>query len=110
MKIIKKLLITLSILFSMSSLAFADQAAVNSAQETIGHVEQALVEIDQSDFSTANLHLKAARASSTKITGNEAIIKQANDSIVQGQIESKKGDVASSTALLKKGIELYKSL
>ena len=81
-----------------------------SANETITHLEKAIVEVNKSDFSAANLHLKAARSSSELITGHADIVKQANADVVQGQIESKSGDVKKSSALLNKALELYKSL
>ena len=96
-----------------STLAFAEEAANSSAasiNETIKHVEEALVEVNKSDFSAAHLHLKAARSSSEKITGNEAIVKQANASVIQGQIQSKFGDVKKSSDELNKALVLYKSL
>jgi len=116
MNIIKKTALTFFMAISLgasSAIAFAEEAANSSAasiSETIAHVEKALVEVNKSDFSAANVHLKAARASSEQITGNEAIVKQANASVVQGQISSKHGDVKKSAAELNKAIELYKSL
>ena len=93
--------------------AFAEEAATSSAasiNETIAHIEKALVEIKKSDFSAAHLHLKSARASSENITGDEAIVKQANASVIQGQIQSKYGDIKKSSDELNKALELYKSL
>jgi len=37
-------------------------------------------------------------------------VKKANASVIQGQIESKRGDVKKSAAELNKALELYKSL
>lgn len=96
-----------------SAIAFAEEAANSSAatiNETITHVEKAIVEVNKSDFSAAYIHLKAARSSSEKITGNDAVVKKANASVIQGQIESKHGDIKKSVAELNKAIELYKSL
>ena len=93
--------------------AYAEDAANASAtnpNETIAHIEKALIEINKSDFFAANLHLKAARLSSEHIAGDAVIIKQANADVVQGQIESRSGDVKKSSALLSKALELYKSL
>ena len=93
--------------------AYAEDAAnasATSTNETIAHIENALVEVNKSDFSAANLHLKAARLSSEHITGDAVIIKQANADVVQGQIESKSGDVKKSSASLSKALALYKSL
>ena len=103
----------MAICLGASVTAYAEEAANGSAtstNETITHVEKALVEVNKSDFSAANLHIKAARSSSEHITGNEAIVKQANADVVQGQIESKSGDVKKSSASLNKALELYKSL
>jgi hypothetical protein len=96
-----------------STLAFAEVAANSSAvsiNETIAHIEKALIEVNKSDFSAAHLHLKAARSSSEHITGNEATIKEANASVIQGQIQSKHGDIKASSAELNKALVLYKSL
>jgi len=117
MNIIKKIALTFFIAISLgaiSTITFAEEAVINSSavsiNETIAHIEKALVEVNKSDFSAAHLHLKAARASSEHITGDEAIVKQANASVIQGQIQSKYGDVKKSSDELKKAIELYKSL
>lgn len=116
MNIIKKTALTFFIAISFgagSAIAIAEEAVNSSAasiNETIAHVEKALVEVNKSDFSAAHLHLKAARSSSEHITGNEAIVKQANASVIQGQIQSKHGDVKKSSEELNKAIELYKSL
>lgn len=116
MKIFRKTALTLLMAIVMgtsSTLVFAEATANSSAASisaTIEHVQKAIVEVKNSDFSAANLHLKAARASAEQITGNEAVVKQANSNIIQGQIESKKGDIAKSSELLIKGLELYKSL
>jgi hypothetical protein len=93
--------------------AFATEAANGteaSLNETISHVEKALTEVKKSDFAAANIHLKAARASSSQITGDDAIVKQANASVIQGQIQANQGEVGKSSALLTKGLDLYKSL
>jgi hypothetical protein len=96
-----------------STLVFAEVAANSSAvsiNETIAHIEKALIEVNKSDFSAAHLHLKAARSSSEHITGDEAIVKQANASVIQGQIQSKHGDIKASSTELNKALALYKSL
>jgi hypothetical protein len=116
MNIIKKIALIFFIAISLgaiSTTAVAEEAANSSAasiNETIAHVEKALVEVNKSDFSAAHLHLKAARSSSEHITGNEDILKEANASVIQGQIQSKHGDVKKSSDELNKAIELYKSL
>ena len=108
MNIIKKTALTFSMAICLGAgvTAYAEE----TANETITHLEKAIVEVNKSDFSAANLHLKAARSSSELITGHADIVKQANADVVQGQIESKSGDVKKSSALLNKALELYKSL
>ena len=60
-----------------------------SLNETITHVEEALTEIKKSDFSAARLHLKAVRASAATVTGNEAVITEATNGVIQSQISPK---------------------
>jgi hypothetical protein len=116
MNTFKKTALTLFIAVSLgasSITAFATEAANGtdaSLNETISHVEKALAEVKKSDFAAANIHLKAARSSSLQITGDDAIVKQANASVIQGQIQANQGEVGKSSALLSKGLELYKSL
>jgi hypothetical protein len=116
MNIIKKMALTfiMTILLGANSvIAFAEEATNSSAasiKETIEHVEKGLVEVNKSDFSAAYLHLKAARLSSENITGDEAIVKEANGSVIQGQIQAKSGNVQKSADLLNKALKLYKSL
>lgn len=113
---IKKTALTFFLAISLGtigSIAFAEEGANSSAasiNETIAHIEKALVEVNKSDFSAAHLQLKSARASSEQIAGNEAIVKEANASVIQGQIQSKHGDVKKSSDELNKALELYKSL
>jgi hypothetical protein len=116
MNIIKKTALTcLAIsLTAFSAMSFAEEAATaaapSSIAETISHAEAALSAVEKSDFSAARLHFKAARAASEKITGHEAAAKQANDSLVKGQISSGSGDGTTAAAELKKSISLYKSM
>jgi hypothetical protein len=121
MNFIKKMALIFSVAFCLganSMIAFAEEAtkeevantSAASINETIMHVEKALVEVNKSDFSAAYLHLKAARASSDNITGDEAIVKKANNSVIQGQIQAKSGNVKKSADLLNQALELYKSL
>ncbi len=96
-----------------SAVAFAEEAAstpVSNSAEIISHIEKALVEISKSDFSAAQVQLKAARSASDKIAGNSDDAKKAHAILIQGQILAKKGDVAKSTEELNKAIELYKAL
>jgi hypothetical protein len=110
MTTIKKTALTLFIAVSLGASSITAFAAEASLNETISHVEKALAEVKKSDFAAANMHLKAARASSSQITGDDAIVKQANASVIQGQIQANQGEVGKSSALLSKGLELYKSL
>ena len=90
--------------------AESNNPSAPSISETIKYVEAALVEVNKSDFSAAQLLLKSARLSSTKITGDDVSIKEANDSVIQGQIQAKHGEVKKSTDELEKALKLYKSL
>ncbi|MEY3288410.1 MAG: hypothetical protein RLZZ419_652 [Pseudomonadota bacterium] len=116
MNFLKKTALTFFMAISLGAISttvFAAEAAPDSAvsiTETIGHVEQALVEVGKNDFSASVLHIKAARSSAESITGNEKILKQANANVVQGQIQAKLGDEKKSAAELTKALELYKSL
>lgn len=116
MNIIKKTALTWFLAISLGaggSIAFAKEAADSSAasiNETIAYIEKALVEVNKSDFSATHLLLKSARASSELITGNKAIVEQANASVIQGQIQSKHGEVKKSSEELNKALTLYKSL
>jgi pectin methylesterase-like acyl-CoA thioesterase len=116
MNFIKKTALTCFMAISLSisgTLAFAEEAVNSSAasiNETISHIESAIAEVNKSDFAASNLHIKAARSSGEQITGNEAIVKQANAIVIQGQISSKKGDVKTASDLLTEALKLYKSL
>ncbi|MGZ4960788.1 MAG: hypothetical protein ACXV7J_16225, partial [Methylomonas sp.] len=70
-----------------STTAYAEEAPASSStgvSETISHIEAALIEISKSDFNAAQVHLKAARNSAEKITGNETVVKKANAFVIQG--------------------------
>ena len=111
MNIIKKTALTFLITMSLgaiSATAFAEASV--DISETITHVEQALENVNKSDFSAAVLHLKLARASSERITGNEGVVKQANANVIQAQIQSKFGDIQKSADELNKALVLYKTL
>lgn len=96
--------------FSATALAEPASGAVYSPNEAISHIEQALVEISKSDFNSAQVHMKAARASSEKVTGKADVVKKATAGIIQAQIKAKLGDVKSATDELNKVLELYKTL
>ena len=93
---------------TISANTFAEDTV--NISETITYVELALADVNKSDFSAAVLHLKAARSSSERITGNEAVVKQANANVIQAQILSKSGDVQKSADELNKALVLYKTL
>lgn len=100
-------------LIASSTLAFAEETVNPSAatiNETIAHVESAIVEINKSDFAASYLHLKSAREIGAQITGNDEIVKKANIIVIQGQIASKKGEVKEATDLLNEALKLYKTL
>ena len=113
---IKKAVLTIGMTLLLGvncSSAFAEEViakSTSSINETITYVEQALVEVNKSDFSAAHLQLKSARLSSVNIAGDQAKIKQANASVIQGQIQANHGDIKESVAELNKALSLYKSL
>ena len=103
--------------FSLSATsAYAKEEAGSAAAVSTGpsaiiaHIEKAQVEISKSDFSAAQIHLKAARTASELIAGNSEAAKKAHAVLIQGQILAKKGDVSKSTEELNKAIALYKAL
>lgn len=116
MNILKSAAVSLVLALSVGSMGnvIAEEAATSSnaiVQETISHVEKALVEVKKSDFASAQLHLKAARASYETIPGFESgVVKQANDSVIQGQVEARKGNSEKSAVELDKALKLYHSL
>ncbi|MCX7096962.1 MAG: hypothetical protein NTV43_03535 [Methylococcales bacterium] len=96
-----------------SASAFAEAAVDGSSAviaATITHLEKAIVEVNNSDFSAARLHLKAARSSSDQIKGHDDVVKPANASLIQGQILSNSGEVKKSSDELNKALSLYKTL
>ncbi|MFI3121207.1 MAG: hypothetical protein QX191_02210 [Methylococcaceae bacterium] len=108
--------LTLLLAFCLDSTcvsAYAEGSAkssVYSPNETIMHIEKAKVEISHSDFMPPSEHLKAARASSEKVTGNSDIVKKANASIIQAQTKVNQLDIKGAKEELDKTLELYKSL
>ncbi|MCK9619616.1 MAG: hypothetical protein M0R47_03675 [Methylobacter sp.] len=116
MNIIKSTALILLLAFSLGSpsvTAYAEEAAkssVYSPNETIMHIEKAKVEISHRDFFPPSQHLKEARTTSEKVTGNPDITKKATASIIQAQIKVNQGDVKGATDELNKTLELYKSL
>lgn len=78
--------------------------------EIISRIEKGLVEVSKSDFSAAQVQLKAARFASEAIVGSSETAKKAHATLMQGQIQAKKGDIQKATEELNKAIALYKSL
>ena len=118
MKILTKAVLTLSLALPLSFTSvgvFAAEAApatasVSTSSAIISHIEKALVEVSKSDFSAAQVHLKAARNKSDTLAGNSDAAKKAHAVLLQGQIASKSGNVSDATEELNKAIELYKAL
>lgn len=108
------LILAMAASFAMSSVAVAEEAAATTAAATTGdiisRIEKALVEVSKSDFSAAQVHLKAARTASELIAGHSEAAKKAHATLMQGQILAKKGDVQQATTELNKAIEQYKAL
>ncbi|MDD4914061.1 MAG: hypothetical protein PHW13_03355 [Methylococcales bacterium] len=105
----------MALTFSVNSMtAFAEAPASSSAtantSEIVSHLEKAQIEVGKSDFSNAQIHLKAARAASEHIAGGSEAAKQAHAALIQSQIKAKLGDVSGATEQLNKTIALYKSL
>jgi hypothetical protein len=122
MNVIKKTALTLSIALSLAattSIAFAEEAtapavaaapkAVATGAELIAHLEQAIVLMNGSDFSNANLAIRAAR-SGIETMGDSSTLNQADAIIQRGQVANKTGEIEKGTAALKEGIQLIKSL
>lgn len=110
MNILKTSILALLLTFSAGAISNVAYAEAAVAGEVISHIEQALAEIQKSDFNTARVHLKAARAAAEKISGHDDVVREANALVIQGQIKTKNGDIKNSSADLNKAIELYKSL
>lgn len=124
MNFIKKTAVTLSIAMSLAvttTIAFAEEAATAApaaaaakapatAAEVIGHLENAVVEVNKSDFANATLAIRAARSAAETLTGDAETLKKADAIIQRGQVANKVGDVEKATAALNEGIKLFKSL
>jgi len=114
MNILKTAALSVFMTLSLGSIATVSAEEAGKAsiiKETITHVEQALVEVKKSDFASAQLHLKAARASYETIPGFESgDVKKANDSVIQGQVEARKGNSETSAVELEKALKIYNSL
>ena len=116
MTILKNAILILAIVSTFaatSTVAVAEESASSPATKTseiISLIEKGLVEVGKSDFSAAQVQLKAARFASESIAGSSDTAKKAHATLMQGQIQAKKGDIQKATEELNKAIELYKSL
>lgn len=119
MNIFTKAALTVSVVMALSltsvCVSAAEQAAEAAApaagtSEIISRIDKALVEISNSDFSAAQVHLKAARTSSELLVGSSEAAKKAHAILMQGQISSKAGNVSKATEELNKALEIYKTL
>jgi hypothetical protein len=117
MNIIKKLSIisVIALAFTATSLpVYAEEAATVSAASgtsaIITNIEDALVEVSKSDFSAAQVKLKAARNASDNIANPSEATKKGHAALIQGQIQAKNGNIEKATAELNKALAFYKSL
>lgn len=113
MKIFIKAALIVSLALGMTTVCVAAEgvaSSASSASTVISHIDKALIEIGKSDFSAAQVHLKAARASSDLISGNSEAAKKAHAILIQGQIYSKAGNVSAATEELNNALEIYKTL
>jgi len=111
MNLIKKTAVILSLAFTFGAVSTPVLAEEVAVTETIAQLEKALVEVNKSDFNNALVLLKAAKNSSGNITSsNEAKLKQANNSLLQGLTQVKKGEVKSANSELTKAIAEFKAL
>jgi hypothetical protein len=101
-------ILSLTLAFSLNNLAFAEGSA--NIGEIISHIDKAIAEISKSDFSAAQVQLKAARTTQDRNPIDSEVAKKAHAFLLQGQIAARAGDVNKSTAELNKAIELYKTL
>ena len=98
---------------AISTVTYAEAASSSASANTseiISHLDKALVEINKSDFSAAQIHLKAARYAAEPLAASSDNGKKAYASLIQGQIKAKVGDVAGATEVLNKTLELFKAL
>ena len=122
MKIIKKTLIAFVIALSAGSfgqvavaaeeaVAAAKEAAANPAQTVVSHVEMALsFLVGKGDLSNAQPHIKAALEAARGVKGDPAVVKQAWDKVVDGRIETKRGNPDNAIKSLTEAAKIYKSL
>ncbi len=117
MNIINKsgLIFVLAAAFSAAHVtAFAEEAAAVSSASgpsaVISNIDAALIEIGKSDFSAAQVRLKAARNASDNLANPSEAAKKAHAFLIQGQIQAKNGSIEKATAELNKALALYKAL
>lgn len=120
MNTIKKTLISLfvsALLVASSNVVYAEEAATPAApvakavaDAVIKHLEQGLAEAAKSDFSTATIHLKAARNSAAEISGNALEVHKGVAEINNGMKEVKLGQPEKATAEIEKAIKIFKAL
>ncbi|GAB6141365.1 hypothetical protein JCM14076_20940 [Methylosoma difficile] len=85
-------------------------AATTGLSETIANIEQALIDVNHSDFASARLHIKTARMGAEALTGDHAKINDAVSNIVQGQIQANRGNSKESADYLAKALSTFKAL
>lgn len=116
MNIIKKTLVAVVVALSAGSfghvaVAAAQEPAANSAQTVVSHIEMALSFLEgKGDLSNAQPHIKAALEAARGVTGQPALVKQAWDNLVNGRIETKRGNLDNAIKSLTQAVKLYKSL
>ena len=111
MNLIKKTAAILSLAFAFGAISMPVAAEEAAVTETIAQLEKAVVEINKSDFNNALVLLKAAKTTSGNITSsNEAKLKQANNSLLQGMTQVKKGEVKTANSEITKAIAEFKAL
>lgn len=121
MNFIKKTIVAFVIALSAGSLsqvaiaeeavATAKEAAANPAQTAVSHIEMALsFLVGKGDLSNAQPHIKAALEAARGVKGDPAVVKQAWDNLVNGRIETKRGNPGNAIKSLNEAVKLYKSL
>jgi hypothetical protein len=110
----KSALLALALSFSsISNIAFAEEVTSSASANTssiISELEKGLTEVGKSDFSAAQIHLKAARTAAEPLAATSDAAKQAYATLIQGQIKAKVGDVAGASEIITKAISQFKAL
>lgn len=119
MNSIKKIIITLfvSTILAAGNMAYAEEsaapvapAAKSGAADTVKHLQEGLAFAAKSDFSTATIHLKAARNSAAEITGHALEVHKGVTDINNGMKAVKLGHPEQATAEIEKAIAVFKAL